>query len=88
MSHISEPNSRPIDELSNIPVIVEARFNQRVMDLRDILAIQPGAIVELEQIAGETLSVFVGNVPMAQAEVLVVNQRLAIRITEFQRSES
>ena len=87
MNHAPKLPPGDIEQFSNIPVTVEARFHQRLMDLRDVLAIQPGAVISLDQAAGETLSVFVANVLLASAEVLVVEEQLAIRITEFRRAE-
>ncbi len=74
-----------VDSFNDVPVTIEARFEERLMDVRDILAIRPGAVVRLSQPAGETLDVYVGNVLLASAEVTVLGDRLALRITEFVR---
>ena len=55
------------------------------MDIREVLAIRPDAIIPLGRPAGETLAVYIGNVFLASAEVIVIEDRLALRITEFQR---
>jgi flagellar motor switch protein FliN len=86
MSSASEVSTQDVvDQFAEIPVTLEARFHSRLMDIREVLAIQPGAVVQMEQPAGETLSIYVGNVLLALAEVIVVDERLAIRITEFLR---
>jgi flagellar motor switch protein FliN/FliY len=76
--------ARTIDSFADVPVVVEAHFEERMMDLRDVLAIRPGAVVPLNRPAGETLRVYVGNVFLASAEVIVIEDRLALRITEFE----
>jgi len=74
-----------VDSFNDVPVTIEARFEERLMDVRDVLAIRPDAVVRLSQPAGETLGVYVGNVLLASAEVTVLGDRLALRITEFVR---
>jgi flagellar motor switch protein FliN/FliY len=74
-----------MDNFSDISVGVEARFEERLMDVRDVRAIQPGVVIALSHPAGETLSVCVGNVRLASAEVVVIEDRLALRITEIGR---
>jgi len=74
-----------VDSFNDVPVTIEARFEERLMDVRDVLAIRPDAVVRLSQPAGETLGVYVGNVLLASAEVTVLGDRRALRITEFVR---
>jgi len=76
-----------VDSFNEISIAVEARFEERLMDVRDVLAIQPEAVVRLSRPAGETLGVYIGNVLLAFAEVLVIDDHLALRITEFTRFE-
>jgi flagellar motor switch protein FliN/FliY len=73
-----------MDSLADIPVEVEAHFEERLMDLREVLAIRPGTVIPLNRPAGETLRVHVGNVSLASAEVIVIEDHLALRITEFE----
>jgi flagellar motor switch protein FliN/FliY len=85
-----QPESTPkkVDSFADIPVTVEARFEERMMDLRDILAIRPGTVLALKRPAGETLHVYVGNVCLGSAEVIVIEDQLALRITELERMDA
>ena len=74
-----------VSSFYDISVAVEARFEDRLMDVREVLAIRPGAVIPLARPAGETLGVYIGNVLLASAEVIVIEDRLALRITEFER---
>jgi flagellar motor switch protein FliN/FliY len=76
------------DSFSDIRVVIEARFEEDLMDVRDVLAIRPGAVVPLNRAAGETLGVYVGNVHLGSAEVIVISDHLALRITEFGKFDS
>jgi flagellar motor switch protein FliN len=52
------------------------------MSVRDLLQLAPGAIVELDRLAGEPLDVLVNGVRVARGEVVVVNEKFGIRLTE------
>ena len=69
-------------------VPVEGRFEERLMNVRDVLAVHPGVVIPLHRAAGETLRVYVGNVHIASAEVIVIEDHLALRITEFERLDA
>lgn len=77
-----------IDSFSDISVAIEAHFEEQLMDLRDVLAIQPASVIPLNRAAGETLSVYVGNVFLASAEVIVIEDHLSLRITELGKADS
>lgn len=83
-----EIKAKALDSLADVSVAVEAHFEERMMDLREVLAIRPGSVIALDRPAGETLSVYVGNVLLASAEVIVIEDHLALRITEFERLDS
>ena len=76
----------PLDVLLNfadIPATVEAHFEEHMMDVDEVLAILPASVISLNRAAGETLSVYVGNVPLASAEVILLEDHLTLRITQF-----
>jgi flagellar motor switch protein FliN/FliY len=77
-----------MDSFADIPVTVEAHFEERMMDLREILAFRPGHVIALNRPAGETLHVYVGNVCFGSAEVIVIEDQLALRITELERMDA
>jgi len=80
----SDSSAKTIDAFADVPVDIEAHFEERMMDIREVLAITPGTVIALNRPAGETLRVYVGNVFLASAEVIVLEDRLALRITEFE----
>ena len=71
-----------IDVLQNIPVTLSAEVGRTVMKIRDILQLSEGSIVELDRIAGESIDVLVNNTAVARAEVVVINERYGIRLTQ------
>jgi flagellar motor switch protein FliN len=77
-----------IDSFSDITLPVEGRFEERLMNVQDVLAFRPGAVIPMHRAAGETLRVYVDNVLLASAEVIVIEDHLALRITEFERLDA
>lgn len=65
----------------NLQVIVE--LGRSRMKVKDILKIKPGVIVPVEKLAGEHVDVVINNSSIAEAEVVVVDDKFAIRITDI-----
>jgi flagellar motor switch protein FliN len=71
-----------IDSLADVPVAVEVRLGCRPITLEAIAKLEEGIIVPLDRAAGETFDVVVGELLLGSAEVVIVDGRLAIRITD------
>ena len=76
-----------MDSFADVPVPVEVRLGCRPITLEAIAKLGPGSIVPLDRAAGETFDVFVGNLLIATAEVVIVDGKLAMRITDLDLSE-
>jgi flagellar motor switch protein FliN/FliY len=74
-----------IDRFGDVPIPVEVRIGFRKATVREVVGLQAGSIVLLDKPAGETLDLMIGNFRMASVEVVVVDDRLAVRITEFDK---
>ena len=77
-----------IDSFADVPVAVEVRLGCRPITLEAIAKLEPGAIVPLDRAAGETFDVYVGDLLLATAEVVIVEGNLAIRITDLFLTEA
>ena len=77
-----------LDAFGDLTVPVEVRIGKCTMKVAEIAALQCGSTVPLDRSAGETLELIVGNLRLAMAEVVVNEDRLAVRITEFLLPES
>jgi flagellar motor switch protein FliN/FliY len=53
------------------------------MLIKDLLKLTQGSIIELERIAGEPVDIYVNGKLMAKGEVVVVNDRFGVRVTEI-----
>jgi len=65
----------------NLQLIVE--LGKTTLKVRDILKIKPGVIIPVDKLAGEHVDVVINGSSIAEAEVVVVDEKFAIRITEI-----
>jgi flagellar motor switch protein FliN/FliY len=78
------PELSAIDAFGRLPVTVEVRVGGRDLTLDELLQLEVGSIIALDRPAGETLEVRVGNISLASAEVMAIEDRMAVRITDFE----
>jgi flagellar motor switch protein FliN len=67
----------------DVAVTLALEVGRARMSVRDLLALAPGAVVELDRLAGEPLDVLVNGVRIARGEVVVVNEKFGIRLTDI-----
>jgi flagellar motor switch protein FliN/FliY len=72
-----------IDLVMDVPVQVTVELGRAKMQIRNLLALTQGSVVELDIIAGEPLEVVVNGCLVAQGEVVIVNDRYGIRLTDI-----
>ena len=66
----------------DVAVTLALEVGRARMPVRDLLQLSPGSIVELDRMAGEPLDVLVNGVRIARGEVVVVDDKFGIRLTE------
>lgn len=74
---------RPFAGLLDVTCPVSVVLGTGVISVRACLALARNSVVRLRQSAGEDLQVFVGRVPIARGEVVIVEDSTAIRLTEM-----
>jgi flagellar motor switch protein FliN/FliY len=75
----------PIDDISrvlDIPVQLSVELGRTKVPIRHILQLGQGSVVELDALAGEPMDVLVNGYLIAQGEVVVVNDKFGIRLTD------
>ena len=75
-------NNANLDVILNIPVQVSLELGRTKMDLRDLLQLGQGSVVELERMIDEPLDVLVNGTLVAHGEVVVVDNKFGIRLTD------
>jgi flagellar motor switch protein FliN len=76
------PGNMNINLILDVAVTLSLEVGRARMSVRDLLQLAPGAIVELDRLAGEPLDVLVNGVRIARGEVVVVNDKFGIRLTD------
>jgi flagellar motor switch protein FliN len=71
-----------INLILDVAVTLSLEVGRARMSVRDLLQLAPGAIVELDRLAGEPLDVLVNGVRIARGEVVVVNDKFGIRLID------
>ncbi len=79
--------SGPIDDeklgvILDIPVCLSMEVGRTEIAIRNLLQLNQGSVVELERLAGEPLDVLVNGTLIAHGEVVVVNEKFGIRLTD------
>lgn len=74
--------SRNIDVLMNVSLAVSAELGRCTMRVSDVLKLGKGSIVELDRLAGGPVDVLVNNRLVARGEVVAVDDRFGVRVTE------
>jgi flagellar motor switch protein FliN/FliY len=71
-----------LDVILDVPVTLSMEVGRTRIPIRNLLQLNQGSVVELERAAGEPLDVFVNGTLVAHGEVVVVNDKFGIRLTD------
>ena len=72
-----------IDLLLDVVLKVNVELGRSTMSVKDILALGPGSVIELDKVAGEPVDVFINGTLIARGEVVVVDEKFGVRVTEI-----
>ena len=79
---ISAEERRKLDTILDIPVTIAMEVGRSQISIRNLLQLNQGSVVELDRVAGEPLDVLVNGTLIAHGEVVVVNDKFGIRLTD------
>ncbi len=72
-----------LDMILDIPVQITVELGRTKLTIKNLLQLAHGSVVELDAMAGEPLDVLVNGTLIAQGEVVVVNEKFGIRLTDI-----
>jgi flagellar motor switch protein FliN/FliY len=75
--------SQDIDLILDIPVTLTVELGRTKIPIKHILQLAQGSVIELDALAGEPMDVLVNGCLIAQGEVVVVNEKFGIRLTDI-----
>jgi flagellar motor switch protein FliN/FliY len=76
-------NLQSLDFILDIPLKVTVELGRTKMNIKEILQLSQGSVVELSKFAGEPLEILVNEKLIARGEVVVVNEKFGIRLTDI-----
>ncbi|MBA6253823.1 MAG: flagellar motor switch protein FliN/FliY [Colwellia sp.] len=79
---ITGDEKRKLDAILDIPVTISMEVGRSHISIRNLLQLNQGSVVELDRVAGESLDVLVNGTLIAHGEVVVVNDKFGIRLTD------
>ena len=88
LMNLKEERRAPLSERENldlildIPVTISMEVGQTQISIRNLLQLNQGSVVELDRLAGEPLDVLVNGTLVAHGEVVVINEKFGIRLTD------
>ena len=80
-------SARDLEAVYDIPVQVQAVLGRATMQVSQLLKLGRGAVVELDRKVGEAVDIYVNNRLVARGEVVVVEDRLGVTMTEIIKTE-
>ena len=80
-------NAKELDAVYDVPVQVSAVLGRTSMQVSQLLKLGRGAVVELDRKVGEAVDIYVNNRLVARGEVVVVEDRLGVTMTEIIKSD-
>ena len=72
-----------LDVILDIPVTIAMEIGRADISIRNLLQLNQGSVVELDRLAGEPMDVLVNGTLIAKGEVVVVNEKFGIRLTDI-----
>jgi len=87
-----EPDTTPrsaadLEAVFDVPVQVSAVLGRARMDVGDLLRLGPGAVLELDRKVGEAIDIYINNRLVARGEVVLVEDKLGVTMTEIIKAE-
>ncbi|HSJ80599.1 MAG TPA: flagellar motor switch protein FliN [Thiobacillus sp.] len=75
--------AKDIDFILDIPVLLTVELGRTKITIKNLLQLAQGSVVELDGLAGEPMDVLVNGCLIAQGEVVVVNDKFGVRLTDI-----
>ncbi len=80
---VNSGTANDIDFILDIPVLLTVELGRTKIAIKNLLQLAQGSVVELDGLAGEPMDVLVNGCLIAQGEVVVVNDKFGVRLTDI-----
>ncbi len=76
-----------IATLGDVPVQIGTELDRKIMTVRQLLELDKGCVIKMMRSAGENIDVLVGGVLLAYGEIVIIEDTVGVRITDFVSEE-
>lgn len=83
LATVNEDEVRNIDILKDVELELSVELGRKEMSFGDILKLVKGSVIELEKLAGEPVEILVNGFPIAQGEVVVIDEHFGVRVSNL-----
>jgi flagellar motor switch protein FliN/FliY len=82
-SRRAAPGQANLDLVHDVPLEISAVLGQTELSLRDVVSMTTGSVFELDKLSTEPIDLYVNNILIARGEVVVVDDKFAVKISEL-----
>jgi flagellar motor switch protein FliN/FliY len=76
-----------IAHLADVLISVDAELARKMMTVSAILALEEGSVVRMNRSAGENIDILVGGAPVGSGEIVIIQETVGVRITDFNEED-
>jgi len=76
-----------IAHFAEVPLEVEVELDRKIMPLSAILDLKQGSVIKMTRSVGENMSILIGGVLIGYGEIVIIEELMGIRITDFYEQE-
>ncbi len=76
-----------IAHYADVPIDIDVELDRRVLTVRDLLDLETGSVIKLDRSAGENIDVLAGGTLLAFGEIVIVEDTIGVRITDFNEED-
>lgn len=84
---VSAKSAADLEHVFDVPVNVSAVLGRTLIEVGDLMKLGPGTILELDRKVGEAIDIFVNDRLVARGEVVLVDERLGVTMTEIIKAD-
>jgi len=72
-----------IAPLAEVPLDIEVELDRQILSTREVLELEEGSVIGTQRSAGENIDIYIGGVLCGSGEIVVIENALGVRITDF-----
>ncbi len=77
----------PIKNFADLPLPIDVELDRQIMPVKRILQLEKGSVIKFSRSAGENIDILVGGALVASGEIVVLEETMGVRITDFNDEE-